>query len=161
MLMAGEGNYAVGVGPLKRAARAIHIEKEISKGLIGQMRDQGKSLFSPLLKDSWQKVVKEHLATLSKGEWMTIYKAHPVLREMDYPTEAMSYKDVITNLRGEGLYGGSRGVTHFINNVLKARSGQILKHIGNELPDQWDELRLSQVERRIPTAILEASDKGI
>ena len=152
--LAGGSGFGLRAGSLERAARprdsfslfgrsGIDLNKEIEQGLIGKTGPTDLRAFSLLFKDSWQDAAKTHAKELGAKEWRSIYKGHPLLRDMTEPGDS-PYEDVIADLRKEGLYGGSKGVTHYINNIIKERMGQIMRHMGEKLPENWEELGTSQ-----------------
>ena len=96
--------------------------------------------------DQWQQKMISMLKQPSRDEWAAIFKAHPLLRDRDVPEQDKAYQDVFGELRAEGVYGGSKGVTHYLNNVIKERYKQAIDYLGYPEPKNWDELRLAKVE---------------
>ncbi|MBD3258990.1 hypothetical protein GF377_11200, partial [candidate division GN15 bacterium] len=161
--LSGGAGYGSGITPLIDVARqgyrlwgqdkVINLEKEIDRGIVGRHSTQDFRAFSLMFKDKWLEAAEKYAERPSKEDWMSIYKAHPALRDQPVPAYDKPYEKVIEDLREAGAYGGSKGATHFLNSVLKQRMAQIIEHMEQGIPEDWDELRFDKLAPYVEHAI--------
>lgn len=141
--------------------RVISIDEQVNRGIIGKYVNDDFRAFSLMFRDKWLETAENYAKRPTQEEWMSIYKAHPLLRELPVPTYNKPYEDVIEDLRKEGVYGGSKGATHYINRILKDRMAQIIQHMKQPLPEDWEELRFDKLSPYVSDAIHKHAEEAM